>query len=91
MQFEDTLSDYTRLVDAVKDTLNNRSQSLYMWQMAQKTVEQKREKQAKNNDLKAQREVEEVNILILRPIFSYDQLFRILIDASEQTLTLLSI
>jgi len=62
LQFEDTLSDYTRLVDAVKDTLNNRSQSLYMWQMAQKTVEQKREKQAKNNDLKAQREVEEVLI-----------------------------
>jgi sorting nexin-1/2 len=59
LQFEDTLSDYTRLVDAVKDALNNRSQSLYMWQMAQKTVEQKREKQAKNNDLKAQREVEE--------------------------------
>jgi hypothetical protein len=71
LQFEDTLSDYTRLVDAVKDALNNRSQSLYMWQMAQKTVEQKREKQAKNNDLKAQREVEEVRILLFR-LYSYE-------------------
>jgi len=46
--FEDNLKDYVRLIEAVKDMLNNRSHLLYVYQSMTKSLEQKKEKTTKN-------------------------------------------
>jgi uncharacterized short protein YbdD (DUF466 family) len=60
-KFDDSLKDYIRILDAVRELLSNRSQVLYNLQSASKYVEQKKEKHSnKPNDTKLQKEYEEV-------------------------------